>query len=267
MASKFQEKYGPWATIAGSAEGLGEAYAEALAKRGLNLVMIDHQMDCMQTLAGKLQQKYGIQIRQLHLDLSLDTSTDIIMDQTKDLDVCLLIYNAAYSSIKPFVDHSLEELDTFIAVNAKTQIKLIHAFSKRLIAGEKNGGLLLMSSLAGLIGMQLVAPYAATKAFAWNLAEALHHELKPKGIDVMACVAGATSTPAYLKTKPKYGFFKPAVMKPADVAETTLRQLGRKTLFIPGFSNRFNYFMLTRLLPRKWAALMANKTMLSMYKK
>lgn len=122
-----------------------------------------------------------------------------------------------------------------------------------------------MSSLAGLIGMQLVTPYAATKAFAWNLAEALHHELKPYKIDVMACIAGATATPAYLKTNPKYGWPKPAVMQPEDVAETALKNLGRKTLFIPGVANRFNYFILTRLLPRKIAASIANKTMGGMY--
>jgi short-subunit dehydrogenase len=114
--------------------------------------------------------------------------------------------------------------------------------------------------------MQLVAPYAATKAFAWNLAEALHHELKPKNIDVMACVAGATATSAYLKTNPKHGLIKPQVMKPDTVAEAALKKLGKKTLFIPGYSNRLNYFILTRLLPRKLAASLANKTMGKMYR-
>lgn len=122
-----------------------------------------------------------------------------------------------------------------------------------------------MSSLAGLIGMQLVSPYAATKAFAWNLAEALHHELQQHKIDVMACIAGATATPAYLKTKPKYGWPKPAVMRPEEVTEQALNKLGKKVLFIPGFSNRLNYFILTRLMPRKMAASIANKTMAKMY--
>jgi len=122
-----------------------------------------------------------------------------------------------------------------------------------------------MSSLAGLIGMQLVVPYAATKAFAWNLAEALHHEFIPYKIDVMACIAGATATPAYLKTNPRYGVLKPSVMNPSRVAELALKKLGKKTLFIPGFSNRVNYFILTRIMPRKKAASIANKTMGKMY--
>jgi short-subunit dehydrogenase len=54
-------------------------------------------------------------------------------------------------------------------------------------------------------------------------------------------------------------------MKPEAVAEAALNKLGRKTLFIPGFSNRMNYFILTRLLPRKLASSLANKTMKKMY--
>ncbi len=77
-----------------------------------------------------------------------------------------------------------------------------------MIEKNKSGGIILMSSLAGLLGMQLIAPYASSKAFAWNLAEALFHELKPNNIDVMACIAGATATEAYLKTNPKYGWVK-----------------------------------------------------------
>lgn len=263
--SSFNEKYGPWAIVAGAAEGLGEAYSEALARRGVNIFMVDNQAVPLENLSDRLQKEYEIQTRQLIIDLADDDASEQIMGLTQELDVSLLVYNAAYSLIKPFVDHTEEELETFIKVNSSMQIQLVHAFSKRLIDQNHRGGLLLMSSLAGLIGMQLVAPYAATKAFTWNLAEALHHELKPHHIDVMACVAGATSTPAYLKTNPKYGLLKPAVMKPEVVAESALDSLGKKTLFIPGFSNRLNYFILTRLLPRKMAATIANKTMEKMY--
>lgn len=187
------------------------------------------------------------------------------MEATTDLECRLLVYNAAYSLIKPFSSIKDHELDNFCEINVSTQLKLVHAFSNHLLENKQAGGIIMMSSLAGLLGMQLVAPYAATKAFAWNLAEALHHELKPHNIDVMACIAGATSTPAYLKTDPQYGKIKPQVMDPEAVAEAALKKLGKKTLFIPGFSNRMNYFILTRLLPRKLASRIANNTMKKMY--
>lgn len=261
----FKDKYGLWAIVIGSAEGLGEAYSVSLAKRKVNLVMVDNQLETMNMLASRLEGNYGINTIQLHMELANKNTCSDILKATKDLDMGLLIYNAAYSLIKPFVDHTPQELDTFIEVNTRTQIQLVHAFSKRLIERKKSGGILLMSSLAGLIGMQLVSPYAATKAFAWNLAEALHYELKQHKIDVMACVAGATATPAYLKTNPKYRWPKPTVMQPEEVAEQALNKLGKKALFIPGFSNRLNYFILTRLMPRKMASSIANKTMGKMY--
>jgi short-subunit dehydrogenase len=261
----FKKKYGPWAIVVGAAEGLGEAYSIALAQRKLNLVMVDVQLSAMKKLALELEIEYGIETKQIHLDLSEKGAANEIMKASKEAESGLLVYNAAFSIIRPFVEHTSSELDTFIEVNTRTQIQLIHAFSERLIDQNRAGGIIMMSSLAGLIGMQLVSAYAATKAFTWNLAEAIHQELKPYRIDVMACIAGATTTPAYLKTDPKYGMIKPAVMKPGEVAEAALKKLGKNTLFIPGFSNRFNYFILTRLVPRRVASKLANHTMGKMY--
>ncbi len=263
--TKLKSKYGSWALVAGAAIGLGEAYSFELAKQGFNIILIDIEQATLENLSTKLEFEYKIQTKKLLVDLAVKNATDQIMKEIKGMDVRLLIYNAAFSRIKNFQDLSSEELDKFIAVNTGIQLKLVHAFSKRLIEKKQSGGILLMSSLAGLLGMQYIAPYAATKAFAWNLAESLNHELKTYNIDVMACIAGATATEAYLKTKPKYGLIKPQVQEPAMVAKLALNKLGSRALFIPGFSNRLNYFILTRLLPRKWASFFANKTMHKMY--
>jgi hypothetical protein len=261
----FMEKYGPWALLAGAAEGLGEAYTLALAKRGVNIVMADIQSERQKALASWVENESGIRTRTICTDLAQPNAVKEIMQAVEGVDCRLLIYNAAYSSIKPFISYTEKELDSFIAVNAHTSVKLVHAFARRLKDNHTPGGILLMSSLAGLTGMRLVAPYAATKAFARNLAESLHHELREHHIDVMACIAGATATPAYLATQPHYGFFRPQVMSPGKVAESALRKLGRKPLFIPGFFNRLSYFILLRLLPWKTASAIANSTMKKLY--
>ena len=262
----FAEKYGPWAMVAGSAEGLGKAYSRALAKRNINLVLIDHQGKLLDNLAGKLEQEFNIKTLQLHHDLASENAVPAIMELVKSVDCRLLIYNAAYSQIKPFTDHTVEELDQLTEVNIRTPMRLTHAFSNHLINSKQGGGVVLMSSLSGLLGMQLAAPYTASKAFNWNLAESLYHELKAYDIDVMSCIAGIIATPAYLDTNPNYGLFRPYIMQPDAVAEATLDKLGHKNLFIPGFSNRMNYFILMRLLPRRWASWMANRVMAGLYK-
>lgn len=261
----FLNKYGPWALVVGAAEGLGEAYTKVLAAHKMNIILVDHQADKMQALAAVMEKEHGIECRQIHLDLKDKQAHIKIMEVIESLDVGLLIYNAAKSLIKPFVKYNTEELNDFVEINTRQQILLVHAFSQKLVKQERGGGILLMSSLAGLIGMQLVSPYAATKAFAWNLAEGLYHDLKSHQIEVMACIAGTIDTPTYNNTKAQYGLLKPSVMKPEEVAEQSLHRLGKQALFIPGFSNRLNYFILARLLPRKWAAAIANKTMGKMY--
>jgi short-subunit dehydrogenase len=140
----------------------------------------------------------------------------------------------------------------------------VYGFLKYL-TGKGTGGILLMSSLAGLWGTQLVASYGATKAFTLNLAEALYHELKDQDIDIMACIAGPTATPAYLSTRPKYGFIKPKVMNPQHVANYAISQLGKRAYCIPGFSNKLTHFLMTRILPRTYAARLMNNTMGKMY--
>lgn len=265
--TKLGEIYGQWALVAGAAVGLGKSFSIVLAKQGFNLIMIDNREDQMKSLADKLAQEYDIETIPFCIDLFQKDAVSQIMGKTSDIEVRLMIYVAAFSQIKKFGNYTVDDLEHYVNINVSTPLKLVHAFSNRLIGKKQTGGILLMSSLAGLLGMQYIVPYAATKAFTWNLAESLHHELKPFNIDVMACIAGATATEAYLGTNPQYGFIKPQVQQPLKVAELALKNLGRKALFIPGFSNRFNYFILTRILPRKMASYFANKTMEGMYAK
>ncbi len=263
---ELNHSYGSWCLLAGAAEGLGEAWSIALAKRGMNIIMVDHQNDIMQALGDQLEEKYGIQTRRLFLDLAEKGSVTEIMDVVKDTSCRFLVYNAAYSRVKRFEDHTPEDLDSYLGVNTSAPIHLVHAMVKQHAEnpGQKKG-IILMASLAGLWGAQLLGPYGATKAFNILLAEALHHELKAQNFDVMACVAGATSTPAYLGTNPQYGRIRPSVMAPGQVAEEALEALGKKALYIPGWNNKFTSFLLTRILSRRTSSNLFNRTTGRMY--
>jgi uncharacterized protein len=262
----FLDRFGQWGMVAGAAEGIGAAYCEELASRGMNLVMVDVNEAGMESLAKRLEKANNIQVKRLVQDLSDSTAPASCMKAMEGLDCRLLIYNAAYSRVKPFLSNSPEELDLYTDVNARTPLHLVYRFVQKLKAESKTGGILLMASLAGLWGARFVAAYSATKAFNLRLAEALSFELKPHGIDICACCAGSTATPGYLGTNPARGFLAPNVMQPAKVAAIAIRNLGRKTVIIPGFANQFNYFLLTRILPRSISASLVNKVMARTYK-
>ncbi len=86
-----------------------------------------------------------------------------------------------------------------------------------------------MSSLAGFRGSGYLAAYAASKAFNRVLAESLWYEWKSKGVDVIACCAGAVGTPNFEKTKPgKKGFLAPKVQSPDEVVNECFKHLGKR---------------------------------------
>lgn len=262
---QFKERYGEWGLIAGAAEGIGAGFSTLLAQRGVNIVMVDNDLEAMQRLKDKIQTDWSVEVRQIHLDLALPDTSDFLLQSTADLDCRMLIYVAAFSKVKPFLSNNKEELDRYIGVNTRTPVQLVHGFASQLKRKNRPGGIILVSSLAGLLGPPLVAPYAATKGFLIRLAESLSAEFSPLDISISACCAGLTSTPTYLENTPERTRKKVKPENPVRVAEYALRQLGRKTVCIPGWKNRFNYFLLLRLLPRFIAMRILGRTMKAMY--
>jgi len=263
---EMKKIYGSWCLLAGAAEGLGEAYALALAERGFNIIMVDMQDDLLQSLGDRLEKEFGISTRRMCLDLAIRENASRIMEAVSETSCRLIVYNAAFSRIRKFVEYKQEDLDRYVEVNARMPATLVHGLASLHSdnPGQKKG-IILMSSMAGLWGSGLLAPYGATKAYNIVLAEALHHELFSRGFDVMACVAGPTSTPAYLLTRPRNGKLPIHVMTPKQVAVGALGSLGKRAIYIPGWRNRLNYFLLTRILPRKIAARIFSRATGNMY--
>lgn len=228
--------------------------------------MADIQKEKMFSLADRLEQQYGIQTRRLYLDLAESKSLAPMLETIRETSCRLIIYNAAYSRIKKFREAGEEDLERYLGINVEGPLRLVHAFIQNQDGlSEEKKGIILMSSMAGLWGTGLLAAYGASKAFNLVLAESLHHELKADNIDVLACVAGATTTPAYLGTNPRYGRIRPALLAPEKVSESALKVLGKKALCIPGWKNRLTFFMMTRVFSRKRTVALFNQTTGKMY--
>ncbi len=259
-----REQFGDWAIIAGAAGGIGAAFSELLAQRGFNLVMIDHQPQLLIPVAQELRSHYGIKTIEGELNLEGGDAWSEVIALLDGIDCRLMVYVPAYSPVKPFHQNSLGELDRYIDLNARTPLKLVHAFSQQVPQG-KTAGIILMSSLAGVVGAMHEAPYSATKAFNILLSEALYHELKAKGISILTSCAGMTDTPTFWSAKPVIRGNWPGVMSPYEVAEHALKNLGRKPVCIPGWKNRFSYFILTQCMPRTWATRMVGSSMVKIF--
>jgi uncharacterized protein len=262
---EFKDQYGEWALVAGAAEGIGEGFSTELAKKGINLVMVDFNGEVLKNLSEKLKNIYSIRIREVIKDLSEKDAASECMKAIQDLDCRLLVYIPAYSRVKPFLSNSPDELDKYVDLNSRTPLKLVHSFIHSVNEDDKHAGIILMSSLAGLIGTTYLAPYASTKAFNILLAESLSSEFRDSKINISVCCAGQTSTPAYWSSKPSHAINWPPVLSPEKVAEYAVRNLGRKTVMMPGWQNRFSYFILSRILSRSLAAKFIYKSMIKIY--
>lgn len=253
----FKSKYGPWALVAGASEGLGAAFAEALAKRGLNLILIARRLDKLEELNNTLVNKYQIEIKYRALDLADFEPTKLFVSQLK-VDIGLMVYNAAYSPIGYFENISDESLGKIIDVNIKAPLLLSKLVVTKMIE-KRRGGIVLMSSLAGTQGSPKIATYAASKAFNTILAEGLWNELRKHGIDVLASCAGAITTPGYKNAQNTKD--APGTLDAGQVAEETLRSLGKGPTIIPGLTNKIARFFMGRLFSRKLAiSIMDNNT-------
>jgi hypothetical protein len=255
--AQFREKYGPYALIAGGSYGLGSAFAEAIAKRGVNVILVARGEDRLRETSTRLRQAHGVDVIAIAADMA-DYETVKKRVEALEASIGLLVYNAAYAPIGLFEDTSEDRLALAVDVNVRTPMLLTRLLTAPMIR-RKTGGVVLMSSLAGSQGGPNISTYVATKAFNAILAEGLWKELGSRGIDVIACCAGAILTPGYRQaeqTKPA-----PGTLEAHEVAEQTLKALGRGPFVVPGTINKIGRFVLTRLVSKRAAiGIMAKNT-------
>ncbi len=228
--STLARRYGPWAVVTGASEGIGRSFATAIAKSGLNVVLVARREGALRDLADQLRQSHHVEAMVIVADLSSPEESARIERETRELDVGLLVAAAGFGASGPFVDSDIRVELNMIDVNCRALAQMTHAFAQRFVA-RKSGGVILMSSLLAFQGVPCAANYAATKAYVQTLAEGLHDELGPLGIDVLASAPGPV----------KSGFGQRAGMRitsgqtPDEVAEASLKALGRRTTVRPGF--------------------------------
>ncbi|GAA5188087.1 SDR family NAD(P)-dependent oxidoreductase [Rugosimonospora acidiphila] len=241
----FAGKYGPWAVVAGASEGIGAAFSTALAERGVNLILVARRSEPLAALADRLT----VQTVPVVADLSTQDGLEAVYSAAEGRPVGMLVCNAAYAPVSPFLDLTPSKLSTLVDLNCRAPLLLARHFLPDMVA-RRAGGVIVMSSLAGMQGSPGLAAYAASKAFGAVLAESLWAELAGTGVDVVTCVAGAVSTPGYQESMSRPA---PGTVDAQTVARTALGALGRGPRTVPGAMMRVSSVLMSRLLPRRTA--------------
>jgi hypothetical protein len=228
--SVFAEKYGPVAMVTGASSGIGAAFAEQLAAVGLNLVLVARRSDRLAALKERLERTHGITVLSLTADLAQVDAAAGILEATADLDVGLVISNAGFGMKGDHAHNDPGQMTEMLMVNCQAPLQLTHGFIPRMRKRGK-GGIVLVSSVEGLIGCPYSAAYAATKALVKSLGEALWGELQGEDIDVLTLCPGATESEAAARSGMDLSKLQ-NVMSAEDVASLTLDNLGNGPTFI-----------------------------------
>ncbi|MEO5841091.1 MAG: SDR family NAD(P)-dependent oxidoreductase [Acidimicrobiales bacterium] len=242
----FAQRYGPWGIVAGASNGIGAAYARSMAKRGLNVVLMARRGDALAQTADEIEASYRVETRVLVADLTSADVLDRVGEATADLDIGLMVYNAgAVHGVARYLDQQVRDPLYLVDLSCRGPVLWTHHFGRRLRA-RRRGGMVLMSSMSGLVGSALTVTYSATKAFDINLAEGLAIELAPYGVDVMAVVAGLTRTPTMVDSGARLEGFP--MMEPDEVSEEAFDALGSGSVLVSG-DNKERFDMI-RAAPR-----------------
>lgn len=235
---EFKEKYGPWAVIAGGSDGTGSAFARAIARRGVNLVLVARREDVLTETAEQIRAELGVEVRTVVQDLAAPDAATAMAAATSDLEVGLYIYNAGAdpTSLK-FLGKGLDDHLSMVQRNCGTVLGSSYLYGEPMVERGR-GGMILVTSGAAWVGGSYLATYGATKSFNLILGEALWAEWRNEGVDVLSLVLSITDTPSLRRNMDAMGGNSYGeAADPADVAEIALENLAKGPTYSWGQEN------------------------------
>jgi len=219
------------ALITGASSGIGAVYAERLARRGYDLILVARDAAKLSALAAQLEASTGRKVDTLRADLSVTADLRAVERRlATDDSIAMLVNNAGLGAVKPLVDSSPEELDHMIAVNVTALTRLTRAVAPGLVA-RGGGAIINIASIVALAPELLNGTYGGSKAFVLALTQSLHHELNDKGVQVQAVLPGAIGTPFWERSGLPIEHLPAAiVMTPEDLVDAALAGFDQREL-------------------------------------
>ena len=182
------------ALITGASTGIGAVYADRLAKRGYDLILVARNEARLMSLSSLLASETGRSVKALRADLNnkaeLATVESILRE---DPSITMLVNNAGVASVAPLLNADVEKMEDMIALNVTALTRLTYAVAPAFVA-RGTGAIINIASIVGIAPERINGVYGASKAYVIALSHSLQHELADKGVRVQAVLPGATPT-------------------------------------------------------------------------
>ena len=219
------------ALVTGASTGIGATYADRLARRGYDLILVARDQARLDALAGKLRAAAKVQVETLRADLT-DTADLARVEQrlASDPSITLLVNNAGAAVHGAFADHGADRHQAIVDLNVVALTRLTSAVTPAFLARGK-GAIINIASVLSLVHEIGMPVYNATKAYVLMLTRGLQQELGPKGVYLQAVLPGATRTEIWERAGTSIDAFpKEWVMDVNDLVDAALVGFDRKEL-------------------------------------
>ncbi|RMO07714.1 Oxidoreductase, short chain dehydrogenase/reductase family [Pseudomonas cichorii] len=227
-----------YALITGASSGIGLAMAEALARRGHNLLLVARHRDRLESIAIELTQRFGVEVlfRACDLGEPLRLSGFLLELEDGDHQIDLLVNCAGIGTCGPFLAQEWAAEQDLIDLNILALTRLCHTVGN-LMALQGGGQILNVASVAAFQPGPWMSTYYASKAYVLHFSEGLREEVRKNGVKVSVLCPGPTRTPFFRTAQLKVNDEK--MMTPEEVALYTVRALAKnKAVIIPRLRNR-----------------------------
>ncbi|WP_088342658.1 MULTISPECIES: SDR family oxidoreductase [Rhodomicrobium] len=213
-----------FALITGASAGIGAAYADRLARRGYDLILVARHTARLQAIAERIAAETGRKVETVVADLGdradLGRVEHILRD---DARISLLVNNAGLGPVAPLLNSNVETMSDVVTLNIDALMRLTYAAAPRF--AERGAGSIINMSSGVAIGPEFLnGVYSASKAFVLAFSQSLRHELADKGVRIQVVLPGVVATDSWanngmpIETLPQEMVMSPGVMVDAALS-------------------------------------------------
>jgi uncharacterized protein len=204
------------ALITGASTGIGALYAERLAQRGYDLLLVARNRERLDAIARRITEATHRPVEVLAADLNDAASLGGVEARLRsDSSITLLVNNAGVAAATPLLNSDVDQMQAMIALNITALMRLTYAAVPGFVARGR-GAVINISSVVGVVPEMLNGVYGATKAFVLAFSQSLRHELADQGVVVQAVLPGATRTPLWALAGVDIGTLPQEIVMDAD---------------------------------------------------
>jgi short-subunit dehydrogenase len=228
------------ALITGASSGIGAVYADRLAKRGYDLILVARNQSRLDSLAKRLQAETGRSVETIAADLNDRAGVAKIETILRtNAGITLLVNNAGVGAAAPLLSSDIEKMDEMIRLNVGALTRLTYAAAPGFVA-RGAGTIINIASIVAISPETLNGVYGGSKAFVLAFSQSLQHELAEKGVRVQAVLPGATATEFWdIAGLPVHNLPSAIVMSAENLVDAALAGLDQgETVTIPSLPDK-----------------------------